>query len=60
MREHPDFVCNWLGGTLTGTKKPISRPTSPIFLTVALLQRTAKIRFVWQKMTAFLSQTRPP
>ena len=44
---------NWLGGTLSGPKWPISRPTSPIFLTVALLQRTAKLRFVWQKMAVF-------
>jgi hypothetical protein len=50
--------CNWLGGTLSGPKRPIFRHTSQIFLTVALLQPT-KIRFVWQKMVTFLSQTRP-
>jgi hypothetical protein len=49
---------NWLGGTLAGPKRPIFRHTAQIFLTVAL-QRPAKIRFVWQKMGAFLSQTRP-
>ena len=49
---------NWLGGTLSGPKRPIFRPTSQIFLTVALLRPT-KIRFVWQKMVTFLSQTRP-
>jgi hypothetical protein len=27
---------NWLGGTLSGQKRPIFRPTSQIFLTVAL------------------------
>ena len=39
-------------------KRPIFRHTSQIFLTVALLRPT-KIRFVWQKTTTFLSQTRP-
>jgi hypothetical protein len=49
---------NWLGGTLSGPKRPIFRHTSQIFFTVALLRPT-KIRFVWQKMATFLSQTRP-
>jgi hypothetical protein len=39
-------------------KVAIFRHTSQIFLTVALLRAT-KIRFVWQKMATFLSQTRP-
>ena len=47
-------ICNWLGGTLSGPKRPIFRHTSPIFLTVALLRPT-KIRFVWQKMVTFFS-----
>ena len=46
------FFCNWLGGTLSGPKRPIFRHTSQIFLTVALLRPT-KIRFVWQKMASF-------
>jgi hypothetical protein len=49
---------NWLGGTLSGPKRPIFSHTLQIFLTVALLRPT-KIRFVWQKMATFLSQTRP-
>jgi hypothetical protein len=58
-REHPSLIfCNWLGGTLSGQKRPIFRHTSQIFLTVAMLRPT-KIRFVWQKMASFLSQTRP-
>jgi hypothetical protein len=49
---------NWFGGLLSGPKRPIFRHTAYIFLTVALLRPT-KIRFVWQKMASFLSQTRP-
>jgi hypothetical protein len=51
-------ICDWLGGTLSGPKRPIFRHTSQIFFAVALLRPT-KTRFVWQKMAAFLSQTRP-
>jgi hypothetical protein len=56
--QHINFRSNWLGGTLSGQKRPIFRHTSQIFLTVALLRPT-KIRFVWQKTATFLSQTRP-
>jgi hypothetical protein len=38
-------VRNYLGGALSGPKRPIFRHTSRIFLTVALLRPT-KIRFV--------------
>jgi hypothetical protein len=46
------LVCNWLGGTLYGLKRPIFRHISLIFLTVALLRPT-KISFAWQKMAIF-------
>ncbi|MGI9161099.1 MAG: hypothetical protein ACR2K1_15235, partial [Saprospiraceae bacterium] len=52
------IFCNWLAGSLSGPKSPISRHTSRFFLTIALLW-PAKNRFVWRKMGPFLAQTRP-
>jgi hypothetical protein len=49
---------NWLAGSLSGPKSPISRHTSRFFLTIALLW-PAKNRFDWRKMDPFLAQTRP-